>query len=78
MRWLVNMHNPRLPDHWMTVAAYFHETPQEAIAREARYLEGKVIGEPKATDTYTVEQLTAMGTVGIYEPEREKGKGGDG
>lgn len=33
--------------------------------------EGKIIGEPRATAAYTVEQLEAMGMVGVYEPETE-------
>lgn len=30
------------------------------------WLRGKIIGEPKATDTFTVEQLKAMDVVGVY------------
>lgn len=34
-----------------------------------KWLEGKVLGKPKATDTYTVEDLEGMGMVGVYAPD---------
>lgn len=33
------------------------------------YCKGKIIGLPKATDTYSVKQLSDMGMVGIYKAE---------
>lgn len=31
-----------------------------------KWLADKIIGEPKATDTYTVQELKDMGMVGVY------------
>lgn len=47
------------------------ETQQEAVDAYDRWIEGKVIGEPQATEAYTVKELEAMGMRGVYivEPE---------
>jgi hypothetical protein len=42
------------------------ETPAQAIAAHRQYCAGKIIGEPKATRHYTVEQLQGMKLVGVY------------
>lgn len=41
--------------------------PEDADA--ARYRIGKIVGPPKKTAWRSVEQLSAMGMIGIYEPE---------
>ncbi len=66
MKWLSNIHDPKDPQAQMYVARSFHETPEEAWAHHQEWLKGKVIGEPQATEAYTVEQLKAMGMVGVY------------
>ena len=37
------------------------------------WLRGKHIGEPRATETYTVAQLKAIGMVGVYAIEEDDG-----
>ena len=69
MKWLSNLHDPRLPDHAPMVHRMVDETPEEAARHEKEWLEGKIIWQPKATESYTVEQLEAMHMVGIYLPE---------
>jgi hypothetical protein len=60
------MYDPRKHDAPLYVARFFHETPEDAWRRQERYLENKLIGRPKATAYYTVEQLESMNMVGIY------------
>ena len=68
MKHLTNMYDPREPDAKKYVTRTFGQTHEEAWEELQRYLQGKVIGPPRATDAYTVEELEAMGTVGIYAP----------
>ena len=35
------------------------------------------VGDPKASDTYTVEQLKEMGMVGLYRPLADGESGGE-
>jgi hypothetical protein len=39
---------------------------ERAWQHHLAYLKDKVIGRPQASDTYTVEELEAMGLVGVY------------
>jgi hypothetical protein len=68
LKWLSNTYEPDRNDHG--------EMHKEHAARMA-WLEGKIIGAPKATETYTVDELRAMHMVGVYvmEPESEKAEG---
>jgi len=47
------------------------QTPEEAWAQQERWLSDKTIGSPKATERYTVEQLEAMGFVGVYVEDED-------
>lgn len=67
MEWLTNLHDPRRIDHDAYIKKESGETMQEAKERQQRFLQGKIIGKPKASSAYTVEQLEAMHTVGIYQ-----------
>ena len=76
MRHLSNIFDHRLPETRKTFTGFtYHEWCEgpEAIERAwQRHLEwvnANVIGRPKATPTYTVEQLEAMSMIGIYSPE---------
>jgi len=71
MRWLTNTYDPSLPDVRMHVVRCFPETFEESWRLHLDYLKDKIIGEPQATEKYTVEQLKAMGMVGVYTT-REK------
>ncbi len=64
MKWLTNHH----PDE-RYIAVGLNETSDHAIQRQRQWLKGKVIGEPQATASYTVEQLKAQGYVGVYLPD---------
>lgn len=55
MKWLTNIGDPKKPVY----------DPEELH----EYLKGKVIGDPQATSTYTVDQLKALGMVGVYAPD---------
>jgi hypothetical protein len=69
MKWLMNGFDPRDPEYDSTVMIRHGETPEQAIQRSRAYLKDKIIGPPKATEYYTVEQLESDGMVGIYKPE---------
>ena len=66
MEFLTNTHDPKDKYAKMYVARSIYETPEEAWAHHVEWLKDKVIGEPQATEAYTVEQLKEMGLVGVY------------
>ena len=66
MRWLTNTYNPSKPDYWMSIIPFHGQTYEEAEKMQRDFLQNAVIGRPKATDKYTVEQLEVMGMVGVY------------
>ena len=66
MKFLTNTHDPKDKYAKMYVAHSLYETPAEAWAHHVEWLKDKIIGEPQATETYTVEQLKEMGMVGVY------------
>lgn len=66
LRFLSNTHDPKDKNARMYVARRFDETQEEAWRNHLAWLKGKVIGEPQATEAYTVAQLKEMGMVGVY------------
>lgn len=66
LRFLTNTHNPKDENASMYVARMPHETQAEAWRNYKQWLKGKIIGEPHATEAYTVEQLKEMNLVGVY------------
>lgn len=66
MRWLTNIHDPSKPDAYLHIYVEDGQTIQQAIDDWEIYLSNKIIGRPKASDAYTVEQLEAMDMVGVY------------
>jgi hypothetical protein len=66
LRFLSNTHDPKDKFARMYVARRFDETQEEAWHWHLEWLKGKVIGDPQATETYTVAQLKEMGMVGVY------------
>jgi hypothetical protein len=68
MKWLSNIYNPKEDDARYHVTRMIDETDQEAWERYLDWLKGKVIGQPKATSAFTVEELEEMKMVGVYLP----------
>lgn len=66
LKWVSNTYDPKAKDAKMFVFRMPDETQEHAWRTYLQWLNGKVIGEPQATDHYTVEQLKAMGLVGVY------------
>ena len=66
MEFLTNTHDPKDENARMYVARMPHETQGEAWRNHIQWLKGKIIGEPHATEAYTVEQLKEMNLVGVY------------
>lgn len=72
MRFLSNTSNPSDPMADIYVIRGIDQSQREAVASWREWLKGKVIGRPQASFKYTVEQLEAMGMVGVYDPEGEE------
>jgi hypothetical protein len=73
MKWLTNTVDHTIP-HWeeyIVASRSIDQSPQEAIQHHKRFLEGKIIGHPKATKKYTTQQLHDMGFIGIYREEHD-------
>jgi hypothetical protein len=69
MRWLSNTYDPTRPDAFLYGPSRIaDETQEEAYRSWHRWLKGKTIGKPKATDTYTTQELQKMHMVGVYDP----------
>jgi hypothetical protein len=69
MRFLSNTYNPEAPNaYFLGACRCFNQTQEEAYQQWMRWLKDKIIADPKATETYTVEQLKHMNMVGVYEP----------
>ena len=66
MEFLTNTHDPKDKHAKMYVARSTYETTDVAWAHHIEWLKDKIIGEPQATEAYTVEQLKEMGMVGVY------------
>jgi hypothetical protein len=73
LQWLTNLNldNPPLLNVYSeTDGVEYHyrlETESEALRARQQWLRGKVIGEPRASAEYTVEELQKWGLVGIYD-----------
>lgn len=68
MEFLTNTHDPKDKNAKMYVARRFDQSQEDAWYWHCKWLEGKVIGDPQATEAYTVAQLKEMGLVGVYMP----------
>jgi len=66
MKWISNTTNPKSIIFQNRVMPRIGETMIQAAAREKAWLQGKIIGLPKANSHFTVEQLQAMDLVGVY------------
>lgn len=65
-RWLSNAFKNT---DWTSVQCVTGQTRDEALRLYRQWLHGKIIGDPKATEHYSVAELKRMGYVGVYEPE---------
>ena len=66
MEWLTNTYDPKKLEARRLVTRLLNETQEEAWQRLQAFLSDKIIGEPKASEQYTVEQLKSMNMVGVY------------
>jgi len=66
-RFLSNTHDPSDPQASWYVAIRIHESPAEAWQHHLYWLNGKVIGDPKPTKFYSVQELKNQKLVGVYE-----------
>jgi len=78
MRWLSNTYDPKMPDARLEIMSEARpgQTAQGAWLEYKTWLSGKVIGEPQATESHTVDQLKAAHLVGVYAVDTAtKGRG---
>lgn len=69
LKWITNIVDPKSPDAFYLAPRRWDETPEAAWDRQQAWLQGKVVGPPKASMVRTVEQQIAAGLVGVYEVE---------
>lgn len=76
MRHLSNIPDPRIPrtKEYFTCYTYYEwcngpSAIEAAWERHLEWVNSNVIGRPKATEKYTVEELENMGMIGIYARE---------
>jgi hypothetical protein len=75
MKWLRNIPNPSDPGNFFgAVVPLDGATPLQVRDRLQKWLADKIIGAPQATDRHTVDELRAMGFVGVYSIETEGAK----
>lgn len=67
LKWIVNINDPASPDALLLADRRPGETPLDAFNRQQAWLQGKIIGLPKASMVRTVDQQIAAGLVGVYE-----------
>ena len=67
IKWLTNLYNPELPEAREDIICESGQTQAQAWQNQVEWLKGKLIGKPKATTLYTVEELEAQNLVGIYK-----------
>ena len=71
MRWLTNTYGPGRIEDAKSVIDHIYSPPGSGWEMHKGWLKGKIIGPPKATEAYTVEQLKDMNMVGVYLPLEE-------
>ena len=69
MRFLSNTFNPKHPNARQYLARSIGEDEEQAWQHYQDWLRGKIIDDPQASKKYTVEELKAMGYVGVYAPD---------
>lgn len=69
LEWKTNFTNPYKALHTPIILS--GESYLDALRRERELYDRLIKGRPQATDTYTVEQLEAMGMIGLYEQKEE-------
>ncbi len=69
MEWISNTYDPNAPDTFFYIGAskMSGQTQEEAYENWIKWLEDKILGEPKATEIYTVEELKGRNMVGVYK-----------
>ena len=59
LKWITNVYDLEIRPEYVNAYNKNHKS----------WLKDKIIGEPKASEKYTVEQLKEMGLVGVYVKE---------
>lgn len=66
MKWLSNIYNPNLPDARFHLGRSLHQTIEDVWKWHKYWLQDKIIGEPEASEYYTVQEMKDMNLVGVY------------
>lgn len=70
LRWLSNTYDPSKPDAPTYVMRMVDQSSADAWQSYLDWLHGKTIGEPRATEYFSVAELKTMGMVGVYVDEK--------
>lgn len=68
--WKTNFHNPYVNPERTRRESIDESSFDNALRNDKAFYGSMIKGPPKATDTYTVEQLEDMGMVGLYREEQ--------
>lgn len=71
MKFLSNIYDPTLPDAKERTFYSSQENRDEQWKDWLKWVGRNIMGRPKRTEFYSVEQLEAMGMVGLYAPQDE-------
>jgi len=74
MKFLSNTSDPSRPDARHRFTYTLDSAESDQWQRYLEWLKDKTIGRPRATWAFSVEQLEAMGMVGVYDPSRPEDK----
>ena len=66
MIWLTNTYDPKREDAKYRLSVQIDHSRDAEWAKHLAWLSGCVIGRPKAMKLHSVEELEAMGRVGVY------------
>lgn len=69
LRWIDNIYDPDRMDAKIQLPVRTEEDRDVAWEQHKSWLADKVIGEPKPTARWNVEQMKQMGVVGVYVNE---------
>jgi hypothetical protein len=74
MKWLTNIFKGDIQDvEYLKKIPLIRSSDHQKRCNELKiYVKDKVLGDPKATKKYTVQELKGMGAIGVYEKSKYK------
>lgn len=69
MKWISNVYSPTNKDAKEIIESWY-PGEEKAWEKHTKWMENKMIGDPKGNEHHTVEEFKAMGYIGLYEIEK--------